>query len=241
MNEQELLAEELQGLQDSGYTPLMQAVRQRDQNQAERLLLEGAAVNVIGRKGLTALMLSVSKDNSDFTRLLLEFGADTSAADMRGKTALHHAVRAGDEITVTKLMEYGAYPNIVAHNGATPLIYTVLDRRWKIMGILLQWGAATEVPQGRYTCSALFTAIDSYDPSGTRLVAISALLDAGANPFLRSTKGLTALQQLRVRYEEILNATPPKSERTPECLRDWNKRQERFAQAIALLERAEEN
>lgn len=240
MTEEELVAEELQGLGDSGYTPLMQAVRQRDRDQVECLLLEGADVNVAGRKGLTALMLSVGKDNSDISQLLLEFGADTSLTDMRGKTALHHAVRAGDKGTVTSLLEHGAYPNTVAHTEATPLIYAVFDRQWEIMEVLLKWGAAVEVPARGHIRSALFTAIKGYDPNGSRLAAIPALLEAGANPHLRDAKGLTALQQLRIQYEKVTRTVPATLKNSRNYVHQWDEARERFAWAIGLLEEAEQ-
>lgn len=241
LTQAELLAEELEGLCDSGYTPLMQAVRQRDRNQVESLLLEGADVNVTGRKGLTALILSVGAGNSDITRILLEFGADTSAADMRGKTALHHAARAGDEVTVTFLLEHGAYPNVVANTEATPLIYTVLERRWEIMALLLKWGALVEVPQRQQVRSALFTAVSGYDPEGSRLAAIPALLAAGANPCLRDAQGFTASQRLRVGYEQIRRSAPLKAKGMIDRSDQWAEREERYAQAVKLLEQAERN
>ena len=82
MTQEKLLAEELQSLGETGYTPLMEALPQQDRDQVERMLLEGANINAVGRKGLTALIPSASRGNSDITRLLLEFGADTSATDI---------------------------------------------------------------------------------------------------------------------------------------------------------------
>ena len=82
MTQEKLLAEELQSLGETGYTPLMEALPQQDRDQVERMLLEGANINAVGRKGLIALILSASRGNSDITRLLLEFGADTSATDI---------------------------------------------------------------------------------------------------------------------------------------------------------------
>ena len=240
MTQEELLAEELQSLQEGGYTPLMQAVHRHERDQVEHLLLGGANVNAVGRKGLTALILSVTKGNSDITRLLLEFGADTSATDMRGKTALHHAVRAGDEATVEAVLEHGAYPNVVAGTGATPLIYTVLDRRWDIMAILLRWSALVDVPERQHTRSALSTAVTGYDPQGLRLASLPALLAAGANPCLRDAWGRTASQRLIIRYEEIKSTAPPKFKGKTNRSELWDEREERYAQAVKLLQQAEQ-
>jgi len=240
MTQEKLLAEELQSLGETGYTPLMEAVRQQDRDQVERMLLEGANINAVGRKGLTALILSASRGNSDITRLLLEFGADTSATDIRGKTALHHAVRAGDEATVEALLEHGAYPNTVAGTGATPLMYTVLDRRWNIMALLLRWAAVVDVPQRQHVRSALFEAVSGYDPQGSRLAALPALLAAGANPCLQDAQGFTALQTLRVRYEQIKSTAPPKVKGATDCSELWDEREERYTRAVKLLEQAEQ-
>ena len=239
MKPDQILLEELAGLGDCGYTPLMNAVIARDQAQVEELLLDGANVNAVGRKSRTALLLAICKDNADLVSLLLDFGADTEATDMRGITALIRASRTGDLSVVRVLLERGACSNAVSHWGSTALDYAILDNHLDIAKLLLEWGARPDIEDRGTVRSVLRTAIAGYDPYGRRLRFIPLLLEHGADVHHRSRTGQTVLELLLLRYADILQQAPDKHvKKSTECMEQWAERERLFAEAVVRLEEA---
>jgi len=79
--------EELEAVDNDGYTALHWAVLY-DQYQAARTLLEaGANPNAIDLFDSSPLITAVYNDNIEMVNLLLEFGADTEYRDSNGQTA----------------------------------------------------------------------------------------------------------------------------------------------------------
>jgi ankyrin repeat protein len=77
---------------DSGATPLHEAVGYRDEEVADQLV-----------------------------RLLIDFGAELNAPQKGGQTALHHAVARGSLKLVTTLIQAGADPFLKDELGHTPV------------------------------------------------------------------------------------------------------------------------
>src|SRR5678815_5948203 len=107
----------------SGFTPLMFAAQQGDEDSARILLRAGAKPNDAQPKtGLTPLMIASAMANVKAVDVLLDNGADPNLADANGYTSLHRVVRDSDYginlagkdaiLTVVKsLLKHGANPN----------------------------------------------------------------------------------------------------------------------------------
>ena len=88
---------ELQVSSQGGFTPLLFAAQQGDQETAELLIEKGADVNYSAPEEGSALLMASANGHEDLALLLLEKGADSNvkADDGSGITPLHYALRDG--------------------------------------------------------------------------------------------------------------------------------------------------
>lgn len=133
------------GLDLYGSTALHDAVEEDDIKTVEKLLLQGADVNLKDIFDDTPLFLSHSYEMAN---LLLAHGADINACDEWEDTLLHHAVEHSVE-SVKFLLEHGANVNAINSFGETPLMTVATSRcnelsnsdRLTIVSLLLEHGA----------------------------------------------------------------------------------------------------
>lgn len=82
---------------DGATTPLHEAVKLNDQNEAIQiatlLIDRGANVDARGERRATALHLAAALGNELMVKLLVQRGANIQLADEQGKTALFYAVK----------------------------------------------------------------------------------------------------------------------------------------------------
>ncbi len=172
---------------NDGLDALMLAARAGDVMSAELLLGAGANASDKGPQGMTALLLAASSGQQEAGLLLLEKGADANARDEYGATALHYAVTKGisvlngvhyaDDVSalfrpsdialVEALLRHGANPNVQLEK-APPL-----------------GGTGSPATVG---ATPFLLAAASQDVTVMRM-----LVDAGADPKIRTTAGLTPL------------------------------------------------
>jgi quinoprotein dehydrogenase-associated probable ABC transporter substrate-binding protein len=91
---------------EAGYTPLMLASANNQQDLAQALIKKGADVNAKNGGGVTALMMAAANGRADMVALLVRAGANVKAQTERGDTALSIARAKGDE-KVIKLLDAG--------------------------------------------------------------------------------------------------------------------------------------
>jgi len=152
---------------NNSFTPLMFAVRQGDENVStvEILINAGANVNdVFSKSGLTPLMLSSIGGFEKITELLLNHGADPTAKDNSGNSVLHHAVINPNINIIKDLLAHGSNPN-------EQLVTKKSDYNMSRNGI-----------------TPFLAAVEANNYEGVLL-----LLGAGADPFLTTEQGTTAL------------------------------------------------
>ena len=171
------------------HTPLHFALRHHNNAIAAVLVRAGANVNVSENDEITPLHLAVYDEA--VTTLLLEAGADVHARANQ-RTALHRAETAG---VVDVLLAAGADINATGRFG-TPLMTSIRsfgrnsgDSLSEVIGRLLARGAD---PNERSRIGQ--TALHATAFAGP--AAITALLDAGADPLLGDINGETLLHTL---------------------------------------------
>ena len=92
----------------------------------ERLLAQGAPVDVVTRHGLSAVMAAAQNGQLAALRLVLAAPGGEAAAvaqDEDGDTPLGMAALSGCTAEARLLLEHGADPNLCQNDGVSPLIY----------------------------------------------------------------------------------------------------------------------
>jgi len=152
----------------SGSTPLMFAARQGNAFIADQLIKGGARVtDGMTGSGLTPLMMASIGGFEELARILLDHGADADAIDTSGKSVLHHAVTFTPSAAIVReLLVRGANPNI------------------RLRSAKAYEGNRID-PQG---ATPLLQAAGR-----SNLQAVTALLQAGADPNIATAQNTTAL------------------------------------------------
>ena len=200
-----------------GFTPLLFAARNGDVEAGKLLIAAGAGVDDRGADGTQALPLAIVSGQDAFARFLLEQGADPNGT-MAGVGALHAAVgnvdywlrdwlrarrmsvharntagldpaRRAD--MVKALLAYGANPN------APIVTATVMG-----LGVSGRWGAFDVYSVGTgdlkgatplWVAAYVANGAAREPAQSSALTVLRALLDAGADPSLRTDDGTTPL------------------------------------------------
>lgn len=133
-------AAQVQGYQGVKF---VEAVKKRDGNTAEQLLLENprGLINAKDDQGNTALIVSLARSDDTYTSYLLNKGADPNLQGKGGDTPLIVAARTGFSQGVEWLLSVGAKVNGTNKMGETPLIVAVVQRQTPIVRQLLAAGA----------------------------------------------------------------------------------------------------
>jgi ankyrin repeat protein len=181
----------------TGFTPLMFAAQQGDEDSARILLRAGAKPNDAQPKtGMTALMIASAMANAKAVDVLLDNGADPNLADANGYTSLHRVVRDSDYginlaetdaiLTVAKsLLKHGANPNARLIQDKEKAAEEIKNGNVQIEGKRSAVTVNEIVLQG---ATPLFLAAEV-----NNLDVIKTLVDAGADPLIATERGTTPL------------------------------------------------
>ena len=181
----------------TGFTPLMVAAQQGDEDSARILLRAGAKPNVAQPKtGLTALMIASAMGNAKAVDALLDNSADPNLADANGYTSLHRVVRDSDYginpagkdaiLTVVKsLLKHGANPNVRLSQDKEKAAEEIKNGNVAIEGKRTAVTVDEIILQG---ATPLFLAAEV-----NNLDVIKTLVEAGADPLIASERGTTPL------------------------------------------------
>jgi len=158
---------------------LLAAVKKSDIASVQRLLQQGASVNVPGVDGTTALHWAVEADDPEMTRLLLRAGADAKRANRYGMTPLHLAAVNGNAALMSDLLDAGANVNAVLPEGETVLMTAARTGSAEAVALLLDRGADVNSQDRWYGESALMWAAAQNHGDAVRvLIARGAPVDA---------------------------------------------------------------
>ena len=99
--------------EETGKTPLHDAVRFREVDLASILLRRGANINTLDEVGGTALHYAIFNEDDDTVRVLLKAGADPNLRSKFGRPPLFSAAERGNPTIVQALLEYHSDINSV--------------------------------------------------------------------------------------------------------------------------------
>ena len=103
-------------------SPLLQAIRQNNLQQAQDLLRKGADPNVRDNYGVPAVVKAAEGDRLKMVKLLLDSGANVDIKTRQGRTALMLASRKANEDIAKVLLDRGADTNLKDNEGRTALM-----------------------------------------------------------------------------------------------------------------------
>ena len=217
---------------ETGATLLMYAVIHGSRECISLLLDRGADVNAANRYGSTALMWAGG--DASMVKSLLGRGAAVDAQTTDGTTALLVAARYGNLESLRLLLEHGASgaisPNVreellrIAYSNSDSTMLRILERfglkltygfelrgpvvspnvtQPAVMRRFLELGAS---PQETATTSTITLPALSYAAGQAAAPAVAALLDHGADPNARGSRGLTPLM-MAAAVDDTVEAT----------------------------------
>jgi len=158
---------------------LLSAVKKSDVAAVQRLLQQGASVNIAEADGTTPLHWAVESDDPDMARLLLKAGADAKRANRYGMTPLQLAAVNGDAALMRTLLDAGANANAVLPEGETVLMTAARTGSAEAVALLLDRGADVNAQESWYGESALmWAAAENHGDAVKVLLAHGAPVDS---------------------------------------------------------------
>jgi len=144
-------------LNEDGLGPLHLAAQYGNVDIVNKLIENGADINIKDKYGSTALRWAIVGDNKDIALLLIKKGIDFKIKDESGHTALDIAVRKNKYDIAHILINKGADIDNRNDKGYTPLHAAILFNHYKIAELLIENGADVNsqgkcgyYPAGRY-------------------------------------------------------------------------------------------
>lgn len=195
-------------LDRQGYAPLQAAARSRKDKLIPLLIELGADINGRDRDGFTALSNAAQRNHVPTIEVLAKRGADLELAAEGGFGPLSLAIDGGHFLAAKALIELGANVNAVSGDDkVTPLMVTA---SWLAVGeqakqIELRQGLrSTDIATALIDRGAKVNATNAHGVSPLMIAAargnmpmLGLLLEAGADPDLKSDAGKTAIDIAR--------------------------------------------
>ena len=168
-------------------TPLVDALKARQFEQAGKMLVDGVSLNATQPDGMTALHWAASYEVSDLVQGILQRGADPQAVNRYGVTPLSLACQNGDEKTTSLLLKAGADPNCSLPGGETPLMTAARTGRLGPVSALLAGGAKVDAKNIGGQSAIMWAAAEGH------LDVVDALINANADYRRALKSGFTPL------------------------------------------------
>uniref|UniRef100_A0A8C7MXB4 Ankyrin repeat domain 52 n=1 Tax=Oncorhynchus kisutch TaxID=8019 RepID=A0A8C7MXB4_ONCKI len=141
----------------------------------EHVLSAGFDINTPDSSGRTCLHAAASGGNVECLNLLLSSGADLSNKDTLGRSPLHYAAANGSYQCTVSLVSAGAEVNELDQKGCSPLHYAAASQTFRRVDRHYSVGHHSE------------------ERAKEAFFCLEYLLDNGADPALRNTKGYSAV------------------------------------------------
>ena len=130
-------------------TPLLVAVRKRDEVVLQALLTGGALANLLAPCGLGCVRLAVSVGSLSILKILLDAGAAADQCGLDGWTPLLEAAYRNNVVCASELVRRGADVNRPDRSGVVPLYVAAAAGRTELVHLLVQAGGDLILPVGR--------------------------------------------------------------------------------------------
>jgi serine/threonine protein kinase/ankyrin repeat protein len=214
-------------------TPLIVAIKAKNNDIAKFLISKGADVNKVGLEDSSPLIVAIDNnelDNVGLVEILLAKGADPNLPNEKGETPLMRAIAYHDEHlarisdatllkTIELLLAKGANPDLVDRDGNTALHYLAklnninyecLDRNslaTRIFDLLIKYQVARKAIVNREGNTALHVLATKKDlhPIVDRMIA------SGWDPLKKNREGKNALE-LKKKAKSISSECPTRVE-----------------------------
>nr|QBK87204.1 MAG: ankyrin repeat protein [Marseillevirus LCMAC201] len=184
---------------------LIKAVKSNNLELVEKLLVEGANVDIQNTRGETALMLAAHSGHAPIVELLLNKNAKVDIKDTGGITALMYAANNGHAPIVKLLLNKNAQVDIKDTNKMTALMYAANNRNTLIVKLLLNKNAQVDIKDTNKMTALMYAA----QSGNTRIVKL--LLNKNAQVDIQNTSGWTALDLAKqYNYTNIIKLLKPK-------------------------------
>ena len=170
---------------ESGNTPLLQAVRSGHYDIVQALLTAGAAVDARDKDGETSLFSAAVEGDRTMAEILISKGADVNARNNNGETPLFCAAHNQEDKMIEYLISEGAALNGRTVRGDTALHEAVMEDHLSTVSILISHGIDVNI-QNDDGQTALHLAARF-----GRLDILRLLLRAGVKLNLTDEEGLT--------------------------------------------------
>lgn len=126
---------------DDDLNPLLRAVRHGDYTAVERMLKNGADVNLMQRGEGTPLTMAIRSEHFNIAELLMEKGADANLGTDADGYPLWMAARKGNVKLVTLLIRQGANVNTKFPGDGSALIQAAKTGNLEMVNVLVDLGA----------------------------------------------------------------------------------------------------
>ena len=170
-------------------TSLMTACENGNIDAIDVLLNAGANPNIADTEGVTCIHHAVNGGcNKEILQAIISLVADINASNMDGETALLIACQKGNIDAIDILLNAGADPNIADSVGVTCIQHVVFEACSKeTLQAIINHGADVN-STNKNNVTSLMTACENGN-----IDAIDVLLNAGANPNIADTEGVTCI------------------------------------------------
>lgn len=171
---------------DSGEASLADAAERRDFGKVQRLLSQGADVNVAQVDGMTALHWAILHDATEPARSIVAAGGDVKARNRYEVAPLSLASQNGNEALVKLLLSAGADPNTSLAGGETALMTAARTGMLGPVKALISQGAQLNARERKGQTALMWAAAEGH------VEIVDALIAAGAEVDIRLRSGFTS-------------------------------------------------